>query len=335
MGAVAPLISLIVPVYNAEARLPRCIASALIQTYPNYEIILVDDGSIDGSGKYCDDIERIDKRVRTIHKANGGSSEARNVGIEAAKGEFVAFLDADDYVSSNYLEMLYADLVDTDSDIAVSQLETVKEQNVGEIGHAVSGSGSESCNLEVCTKYDALKKLLYDRGCSVSPCGKLYKSSLFEYVKYPVGMEYEDTEATYLLIRSSRRVSIRSNALYYYVLHDESKTHRQLSERSFDRYELARRVYNDAVNLDPSLTNGAKRFLLAQTLAVLRLRSDDEQAYSYRIKQLTAIARRYAGAVLVDSRSSARDKSGAASILLGRQFYLMCWSVYARATKRR
>ena len=102
-----PLISIIIPVYKVEKYLEKCIKSVLSQTYKNLQIILVDDGSPDNCGNICDDYARVDNRIEVIHKANGGLSDARNVGLKAARGEYIGFVDSDDYVESNYIEVLY------------------------------------------------------------------------------------------------------------------------------------------------------------------------------------------------------------------------------------
>lgn len=110
MNTATPLISVIVPVYNVETYLPQCIESLLNQKYQNLELLLIDDGSSDGSGAICDRYERLDKRVKAFHKENGGVSSARNLGLDHACGEWIAYVDSDDYVSPDYLQDLYTAL---------------------------------------------------------------------------------------------------------------------------------------------------------------------------------------------------------------------------------
>ena len=112
------LVSIIIPVYNVEKYLAECIESVLKQTYQNIEILLIDDGSPDNSGKICDEYEEKDSRVRVIHKENGGVSSARNVGLEQANGEYITFIDSDDFVSESYIEELYIALENGNSDLA-------------------------------------------------------------------------------------------------------------------------------------------------------------------------------------------------------------------------
>lgn len=127
-GSENPLITIVVPIYNVERFLRPCIESILGQTYKNLEIILVDDGSTDSCGKICDKYEKIDSRILVIHQENKGLSEARNAGIDAATGEYIAFIDSDDYVRGNYTETLLHALVENDAEIAVCSFQYVDEE---------------------------------------------------------------------------------------------------------------------------------------------------------------------------------------------------------------
>lgn len=117
-----PFVSVVIPVYNVEEYLLRCVQSVLTQTYDNYEVILVDDGSTDNSGKMCDEFARLDNRVRAFYKTNGGLSDARNFGTDKSKGEYVIFVDSDDYVSDEYIDYLVQLRKMYDADIAVTKL---------------------------------------------------------------------------------------------------------------------------------------------------------------------------------------------------------------------
>ncbi len=117
---VAPLISIIVPVYKVEMYIKKCINSIINQTYKNIEIILVDDGSPDNCGKICDDYSKTDKRIIVVHKDNGGLSDARNRGLIAASGQFITFVDSDDYIELNYIETHYNNLINNNADISIA-----------------------------------------------------------------------------------------------------------------------------------------------------------------------------------------------------------------------
>ncbi|MDU2552528.1 MAG: glycosyltransferase family 2 protein, partial [Staphylococcus epidermidis] len=112
-------ISIIVPVYNVENYLKKCVESILSQTFTDFELLLVDDGSTDSSGEMCDELKRLDERIKVIHKENGGLSSARNAGIDVAKGKYLTFVDSDDYIDTHMLEVLYKNMVHEDADLSI------------------------------------------------------------------------------------------------------------------------------------------------------------------------------------------------------------------------
>ena len=122
------LISIVVPIYNTEKYLKRCIESILNQTYQNLEVILVNDGSLDKSGQICNEYAKRDKRIKVIHKENTGSAESRNIGIKYATGKLIGFVDSDDYIDKNMYEMLYKDLKKHDAEIAICNIQMVNEK---------------------------------------------------------------------------------------------------------------------------------------------------------------------------------------------------------------
>ena len=123
------LISIVVPIYNVEKYLEKCINSIIIQTYKNIEIILVNDGSTDSSGKICDIYLKIDKRIKVVHKKNGGLSDARNVGIENAKGKYIAFIDSDDFLDSDFIEILYNLIIEYNADVSCCKCNVIYKLN--------------------------------------------------------------------------------------------------------------------------------------------------------------------------------------------------------------
>lgn len=212
MGEV---ITIIVPIYKVEDCLHRCVVSILNQTYKRLEIILVNDGSPDGCGKICDDYAMLDERVKVIHKKNGGLSDARNTGIEIAQGEYISFVDSDDWIEDNYIEKLYQLLINTNSDISVcnfirTSTEKVKINQSEEKKHEYS-------NIE------ALEQL-YDRfGVQmVTAWGKLYKRKLFEGIRFPVGRIHEDEFTTYKLIYNAKKIALTTAQLLYYWQREDS-----------------------------------------------------------------------------------------------------------------
>lgn len=211
-----PLISIIVPIYNIEKYLDKCLISIMNQTYKNLEIILVDDGSTDGCHEICDLYLNKDKRITVIHKKNGGLSEARNVGIENSNGEYLCFIDGDDYISEYYVEtMLYKALI-TQSDIV--QCSYARVFDSGKIENYVYPYMKMDGNK---VEETIIKKRLNPEGYVIA-CNKLYKRQLFKDIRYPVGRIHEDLATTYKAMYFSYQVIVIQDILYFYVQRNNS-----------------------------------------------------------------------------------------------------------------
>ncbi len=210
------LISVIIPVYRVEEYLRRCVDSVLAQTYRETEIILVDDGSPDGCPAICDSYAARDRRVCVIHQENQGLSGARNSGIEKAEGQYLAFVDSDDYLDPEFLEELYRACKETDSDMSVCPWEYVR-------GEAISKKGSGK--TEVYTGRQMMEKLCEpDGACFVVAWNKLYRRELFEGIRYPVGRIHEDEATTYKIYDRITRAAYVDRPLYGYFVTPSSIT---------------------------------------------------------------------------------------------------------------
>ena len=205
------LISVIVPVYNVESYVAECIESIQNQTYMNLEIILVNDGSTDASGDICDQYAAYDERIKVIHQENGGLSAARNTGIKAANGDYIAFVDSDDYVGLTLYEDMLKLLKEHDLDII--EFTAFRDKNDGQ--------------LEIYEKEDALRLAMHD--CFVAAWSKLYKRSAIGDVRFPVGRKFEDTATSYLYVANANRVGHINRCYYYYRLNPNS-----ITQTSFD-----------------------------------------------------------------------------------------------------
>lgn len=227
-----PLISLIIPVYNVEKYFAKCMESVIAQTYSNFEIILVDDGSTDNSGKMCDTYAEQDARVKVFHKPNGGQSEARNLGVARAKGDLVAFIDSDDYVTEVYLEYLYELMKKYDADVSVARKIDISENiNTQEHTSKISEKYTEKClSTEEAVQFACL---------NVSPCNKLYKKQLLLKHPYPVGIIYEDIATTYKIIADCASVAVSTKVVYFYMQHTESTVHAQFDENHLQNLNAA------------------------------------------------------------------------------------------------
>ncbi|MFR5264943.1 glycosyltransferase family 2 protein [Clostridium sp.] len=205
------MISVIVPIYNVEKYLENCINSILNQSYKDFELILVDDGSPDNCGKICDDYAKKDSRIKVIHKKNGGLSDARNVGIEAAKGEYISFIDSDDWIHKDFYLTLFNALSSSNSDIAICNFLKVSNNDIKDKIINTNPTVETLSNLEV------LNDLYSDNyvNCIIA-CNKLYKTILFKDIKFPVGKIHEDEFTTPKVLFESNKIAIIDEPLYYY-----------------------------------------------------------------------------------------------------------------------
>ena len=212
-----PLISIIVPCYNVEKYLPKCEESIINQAYRNLEIILVDDGSPDNCGQMCDEYARKDSRIRVLHKENGGLSDARNVAIDVAKGDYFLFIDSDDYVSLDHVEQLFQMMMsDEDIDIAITDLKIFIE------GTSPTIDRSEDKRKILMNADETLINMFYQKDFDTNACGKLYKRILFKNIRYPKGWLFEDLATTYKLIQSCKKIAFSNYKSYYYLFRNSS-----------------------------------------------------------------------------------------------------------------
>ena len=222
-----PVVSVIVPVYRVESFLSQCVDSILNQTFPDFELILVDDGSPDNCGSICEDYASKDSRVRVVHQKNGGLSAARNAGIDIARGRFLSFVDSDDAVSPHYLERLVAVAAETDATIVTGQFSIHADALSSGTEPARLLNGAEAC-LEV---YHGQKTVKISAWC------KLYRRSLFDCHRFPVGKIHEDQFLIPLLLYESIRVAAIPDLLYFYRIHSASISHGTFSKKRFDNIE--------------------------------------------------------------------------------------------------
>lgn len=221
------LISVIVPVYKVEKFLKRCVDSIVNQTYKNLEIILVDDGSPDNCPKMCDEFAKNDKRIRVIHKKNGGLSDARNAGIENCKGNYVFFIDSDDYLELNAIEILYNNLVETGSQISIGKYAYVYDDDEG-----VKVSGNQTRVFtpnEIMLKYTDSECVYF-----VIACSKLIKRETLGDIRFPVGKYHEDEFVTYKIICNAKRIVITEDTLYRYYQNSNSIMHNRKIKNDID-----------------------------------------------------------------------------------------------------
>lgn len=220
-------ISVIVPVYNIQNYIKRCVESIVNQTFTKLQIILVDDGSTDESGKICDEMAASDTRIEVFHKSNGGLSDARNFGLERARGEYVAFVDGDDYIDSDMYESLYKEIVSTAADIASCGYYEVFDDKI-----YTKCCVKETIVLDKIRAYETLFSRGGLLGCS--SCNKLFRKNIFDDIKYKVGIQSEDLELIYRILDKTQTVVCVDAVKYHYVHRENSITTSAFNKRSMD-----------------------------------------------------------------------------------------------------
>lgn len=251
MNCNNPLVTVIVPVYKVEPYLRRCLDSIVNQTYKNLEIILIDDGSPDNCGVICDEYAENDKRIKVIHKENGGLSSARNVGLDIFKGEYVSFVDSDDVVSLDMIEYLYDLLSDNNAEISVCLHEIVRDNH--------RWISFKNVNNQTVTPKECIKKLLYNDGVDTSAWAKLYKASLFNNVRYPQGKLFEDIATTYKVFFNANRIALGNEAKYSYILRNSSIVGSSFNEKKLDLLEMTDEMGRNVLNVYPDLSKAVLR----------------------------------------------------------------------------
>ncbi len=278
---MTPLISIVIPVYNIEKYLDRCVNSVCSQTYSQLEILLVNDGSTDNSGKICEELATRDSRIRVFHKENGGSSSARNMGIANAQGEYIGFVDSDDYISKEMYQLLYEA-----AQAYNAEMVQVGRDEIDEQGNMLPNICEPPQEIQWIEAKDFLKEMLLHRGdCSF--CTKLIKKQLLEEEGFPIGELNEDFKLMVTLLQKTKGVVSLPQQTYHVFYRIGSNTRKE------DK-EVFSRVYGDCVNnadlaLElvekkfPELKDIAFRFSMFQRLEYLlhiptsQMRSDNKQ----------------------------------------------------------
>lgn len=205
------LVSVIIPIYNVEPYLRRCLDSIIDQTYSNLEIILVDDGSPDGCPQICDEYAGMDNRIVVIHKENGGLSDARNAGLDICKGDYITFVDSDDWVNEKYIEVMLDSALKYDAGVVISNYELVYDDNHREQNVIVESP------MEILTSVQAVKRLFSpNEVLYVIACAKLFARSIFNEIRFPKGKLNEDEYVAHLFLYNSQKTVVLKRILYYY-----------------------------------------------------------------------------------------------------------------------
>ena len=291
-----PLISVIVPVYKVEPYLHRCVDSILAQTYPHIEVVLVDDGSPDQCGAICDEYARQDSRVIVVHRKNGGLSAARNSGLEVCHGDYIGFVDSDDYIHPEMYEQLYNDITRFNTSLAFCHTDVIRH---GKGDGKKYGSGSE-----VQPKTYVMRRAL-EESIWWSAGTKLYHRSLFDNIRYPEGKTNEDLPVTIRIYDRCDQIAINFNKLYYYCIREGSITTSKLNPQKFDILDNASYVTNYLRKTHPELVKVAQGILLSNALGLLiKLRHYQDNDLETEMQKTISIIRHHWPSLLTNHHMS-------------------------------
>lgn len=243
-----PVISIIVPVYKVEKYLDRCIQSILNQTFIDYELILIDDGSPDCCPQMCDDWAKRDERIVVIHKENGGLSSARNAGLAIARGKYVGFVDSDDWVDPKLFYYLYDLIVKTSSEISECSLFEIKEYGYKDISYIKE-------QITVLNQEEAYKRFfrVTDAGITYFAWGKLFLRECVENIVFPDGKLFEDIDFNFHVLTKAKKVVVSNLPLYYYFQSSDSISRRAFSKKDMDLLEIWNGIVQETAQKMPNM----------------------------------------------------------------------------------
>lgn len=276
-----PLISIIIPVYRVEKYLRRCLNSVVNQTYQNIEIILIDDGSPDSCGEICDEYARNDRRIIVIHQKNQGQAASRNKGVLRANGIFVTFVDSDDYVTLDYIELLFNLQREYDADIAIGNFYYVYEKDK-------KAPRKENNNtISLLNREEALKRMNYTKGFGATPWAKLYKVEIVRLHPFPEGIIYEDLATLYKIVADSSRVVLSNRRIYFWVQREGSVMHRPFDQSQMAGLEAVENQMEYIKNRYPSVIPSIKARYMGKIceLMSIALNSDNSRKWFNELRK--------------------------------------------------
>ncbi|PLR87261.1 MULTISPECIES: glycosyltransferase [Bacillus] len=268
-----PKISIIVPVYNVESYLHKCVDSILAQTHTDFELILVDDGSPDNCGKICDEYANKDSKVKVIHKKNGGLSDARNAGLDIATGDYIGFVDSDDWIEPDMYELLYNMCIKNNCEIA-SCTSTIYYKN------KTVTNGTHP--LTIHNRNEAMRAMLQGELYDEVVWTKLIKRSLLKEIRFTVGIIYEDTAFTYKVIHESQQVCCIGAPKYNYLKREDSQMDKAIKNIRIDGVLVYDEMYKFINEYYRELSNLVALKLANISMTVLNLISFNQNFPKYK-----------------------------------------------------
>ncbi len=310
-------VSVVIPVYNVEKYLKQCLDSVVNQTLKDIEIICIDDGSTDNSGKICDEYALKDNRIKVVHKENGGLSDARNTGINIATGEYITFIDSDDTVEKDMIEYLYNILKKFACEMSICT-------------HNVIKCNKKKKNFNLKSDYklsskECIEKMLYDDGVDTSAWAKLYKRELFENIRYPKGKLFEDIATTYKLFVKSGTIACGHLAKYNYKIRNTSIVRKSFIKSKLDLIENTDNATRDILNIFPNLKKAALRRRVYARFSTLNQVLNFDKENGYIVKEIINFIKKRSSKVLTDKNVPLRDKLAIILLNINYNLYKFVW----------
>lgn len=282
-----PLISVIIPVYNVEKYLARCVESILRQTYQNLEIWLIDDGSTDGSGKICDKYTQKEARIRTLHKTHGGVSSARNMGLEHATGDYISFVDADDYIESSMYEQLLSALINNKADISMCGVANVWQTGKrNEAGHRYPAE-------KLYTNFREWMEDFSIYGMYGISCNKLFKKQMIGNTRFDTRLKRaEDVRFVFEVTKNDRKIIVIPQPLYCYFQRNRSSVRQLKISYLASEYRVWKEIFDELTHQKTERSAFVERFYYrnlaprAARLAILIMLYDEKRQYNNYLLEL-------------------------------------------------
>jgi len=314
-----PKISVVLPVYNVEKYIEKCLETVINQTYQNLEIILVDDGSTDSSGQICDAYADKDERIRVIHKANGGLSDARNVGAASATGEYLTYIDSDDYVTLTYVEYLYGLIQKYKTKVALCTHIIVFENGK----NVPLGNGTdEMLDVETC-----LERMLYHDVIDTSAWAKMFTMDLAKKIQFPKGKLFEDIGTTYRFWLESGQIACGYEPQYFYIIRKNSIVTGAFNMKKLDLLEMTDSMARDVEAVLPSLKTALDRRKIYARFSTLN-QMQDVDGYKEERDKLISYIRMNGAQLLTNNKVPKRDKWAFLLLKISYPLYRLCWKLY-------
>lgn len=329
-NSTEPVISIIIPIYNVEKYLKRCLDSVEKQIYTNLEIILINDGSTDNSLEIAEEYAKKDSRIKIYSEANHGLSAARNLGLKQVTGEYITFIDSDDYVSNDYVSYLYSLLEKNNftASMSICSLMNVYEGSGKEIN---TGNNKEY----TLTGKKCIKMMCYHNLVDTCAYAKLGSKELYNDFEFPEGKVFEDIGTTYQLFEKANKVACGFKPKYFYNIRSNSITTQKFTTQKLDLLEMTDKMADDVVRKYPDLKRAVLRRRIYSRFSTLNQTFTSKNTVEIKEirNELIKFIQKNHKELFWDKNVPKRDKVAYLSLCMGFNFYKSSWNLYSKIVK--